>query len=246
MSYQLLEQYSSAFVGPPMVPKGFAIHWWGDPAQRPTFNGILNVLLERGEQQSASVHFEAEAGLVACLVPVTNVAWGQGDGGAGWGNLNLVSIECNPRCTAGDRETVAELMADQHLLNGVPLAAYPHNKFTSTQCPGVWEQHIPWLVSRAKQIVAAKQGKTPAIAPQSTTTPKGLFMSLTRAEELEVLAAARKINRYLDAPISKVDEAILDADITRAGVGGTTSLRSTIAHLDKNLNAIKDAAKGTP
>ena len=168
MSYHLMENFSSAFVGPAMSPKGFAIHWWGDPAQRPTFSAILSVLLDRGKQQSASVHFIAEAGKVACLVSPTNVAWGQGDGGTGWGNLNLVSIECNPRCTAADRETVAELMADQHILNGVPLVAYPHNKFTATQCPGVWEQHIPWLISRAKQLVAAKQGKTTPAAPKET------------------------------------------------------------------------------
>ena len=172
MSYQLLEQYSSEFVGPPMTPKGFAIHWWGDPAQRPTFTAIINVLLERGRQQSASINFVAEAGLVACLVSPTNVAWGQGDGGTGWGNLNLVSIECNPRCTAADRETVAELMADQHILNGVPLVAYPHNKFTATQCPGVWEQHIPWLISRAKQLVAAKQGKTSTPAKKESVVAK--------------------------------------------------------------------------
>ena len=168
MTYKLLEQYSSTFVGPAMVPKGFAIHWWGDPAQRPTFMAIVNVLLERGRQESASVNFVAEAGIVACLVSPRNVAWAQGDGGSGWGNLNLVSIECNPRCTAADRETVAELMADQHILNGVPLVAYPHKKFTSTQCPGVWEPHIPWLVSRAKAIVAAKQAK-PVVVPASST-----------------------------------------------------------------------------
>lgn len=178
MTYQLLEQYSSAFVGPVMVPKGFAIHWWGDPAEKPTFNAIVNVLLERGRQESASVNFIAEAGIVACLVSPTRVAWAQGDGGSGWGNLNLVSIECNPRCTAGDRETVAELMADQHILNGVPLVAYPHKNFTATQCPGVWEQYIPWLVARAKAIVAAKQGKPattpakPVVVPASTSTPK--------------------------------------------------------------------------
>jgi len=84
-----------------------------------------------------------------------------------------------------------------------------------------------------------------AIAPQSSTTvTKGLFMSLTAKEEQEILAAARKVNRYLDAPVSKVDEAVLDAAVVRAGVGGKTSLRSTIAYLDKNLNAIKDAAGG--
>lgn len=203
MTYQLLEQYSSAFVGPAMVPKGFAIHWWGDPAQKPTFDAIVNVLLERGRQQSASVNFIAEAGLVACLVSSTNVAWGQGDGGTGWGNLNLVSIECNPRCTAADRETVAELMADQHILNGVPLVAYPHNKFTATQCPGVWEQYIPWLVSRAKQIVAAKQGKD--IAPQGTTTTptKPKEDALSAAEVTQIINAlesdGEKTREYIKA-----------------------------------------------
>jgi hypothetical protein len=86
---------------------------------------------------------------------------------------------------------------------------------------------------------------TPSIVPQSTTPskPLGLFMSLTRAEELEILAAARLVKRYLDAPVSKVDEAVLDAKVTRADVGGQTSLRSTIAYLDTNLNAIREAKK---
>jgi hypothetical protein len=68
-------------------------------------------------------------------------------------------------------------------------------------------------------------------------------MSLTRAEDLEILAAARLVKRYLDAPVSKVDEAVLDAKVTRADVGGQTSLRSTIAYLDTNLNAIREAKK---
>jgi hypothetical protein len=86
------------------------------------------------------------------------------------------------------------------------------------------------------------------ITPQSSTPskPLGLFMSLTAKEEQEILAAARLINarlKYLDAPVSKVDEAILDAKVTRADVGGQTSLRSTIAYLDTNLNAIREAKK---
>jgi LysM repeat protein len=170
MAYKLLEQYSSVFVGPPMTPKGFAIHWWGDPATRPEFYGIVNLLINRGLQQSASVNFVAEAGIVACLVSPNRVAWAQGDGGSGWGNLNLVSIECNPRCTAADRETVAELIADQHIANGIPINLYPHKRFTSTQCPGVWEAWIPWLTTRANQIVAAKRGGgAPVIVPASTT-----------------------------------------------------------------------------
>lgn len=165
MTYKLHEEYSCEFYGGPLKPKGFAIHWWGDPNHKPKFWGIVNVLLARSKQQSASVHFVAEAGLVACLISPTRVAWAQGDGANGWGNLNLVSIECNPRCTADDRETVAELMADQHILNGVPLVAYPHKNFNATQCPGVWEQYIPWLVQRAKQIVAEKVGQPAQAVP---------------------------------------------------------------------------------
>lgn len=201
MAYKLLEQYSSEFVGPPMVAKGFAIHWWGDPAQRPTFYGILEVLMERGRQRSASVHFEAEAGLVACFVSPTHTAWAQGDGSTGWGNLNLVSIECNPRCTAGDRETVAELMADQHIINGIPLVAYPHNKFTATQCPGVWEQHIPWLVARAKQIVAAKQNPTKG-KPVADVKPT------ERAIAIESQVRITRTEKKVDAIDDKLDKIL--------------------------------------
>lgn len=170
MTYDLHEEYSCDFTGGPMDPQGFAVHWWGDPASNLQFWPIVNVLLTRSQQKSASVNFVAEAGLVACLVDPFTVAWAQGDGADGWGNNNLVSIECNPRCSAGDRETVAELIADQHIRNGIPIKLYPHKTFTATQCPGVWEQHIPWLIERAKQIVAEKT-QTPAPAPTPTPTP---------------------------------------------------------------------------
>lgn len=160
MTYTMIEDYTLDFTGGSRTPLGWAIHWWGDPAQNPTFDGILNVLITRSAQKSASVNFMAESGKVACLVDPFTVAWAQGDGGNGWGNLNLVSVECNPRCTAEDRETVAELIADQNIQNGIPIVLYPHKNFTSTACPGVWEQWIPWLTDRAKQIVAEKTNGT--------------------------------------------------------------------------------------
>lgn len=170
MTYRMIEDYTLNFTGGPMTPKGFAIHWWGDPAQKPTFDAILRVLIQAAEVRRASVNFMAEAGKVACLVSPFTVAWGQGDGATGWGNNNLVSIECNPRCTAADRETVAELIADQHIRNGIPIVLYPHNKFTATQCPGVWEQYLPWLTARAKQIVTEKT-KAPVVAPKPAPKP---------------------------------------------------------------------------
>lgn len=170
MGYQLIEEYTLGFTGGPLKAKGWAIHWWGDPANRPTFDGIRRVLQERSALEQASVNFMAEAGKVACLVDPFTVAWGQGDGAYGWGNNNLVSVECNPRCTAEDRETVAELIADQHIENGIPIVLYPHKNFTSTACPGVWEQWIPWLTERAKQIVIektnGKQEEEMALSPE--------------------------------------------------------------------------------
>ncbi|ASR83194.1 amidase [Arthrobacter phage Abidatro] len=170
MTYQLHEEYSCDFTGPERTPLGIAIHWWDDPKNKPTFWNIVNLLLERSRQRSASVNFVAEAGLVACLVSPNVVAWAQGDGASGWGNNNLISIECNPRCTPEDRETVAELIADQRLLWG-SLPLYPHNKFTATQCPGVWEQWLPWLDRRANEIMAAKRGQAAPVVPASAPAP---------------------------------------------------------------------------
>lgn len=176
MTYKLHEEFSiTDFDGGPMKPKGWAIHWWGDPAFKPTFWNIVKLLIARAHAKSASVNFVSEAGLVACLISPFTVAWAQGDGGTGWGNNNLVSVENNPRCSAADRETLAELIADQNILNGIPIVLYPHNDFTATQCPGVWEQWIPSITARAKQIVAEKRGAKPAPAPvnpASSAPPK--------------------------------------------------------------------------
>jgi hypothetical protein len=75
---------------------------------------------------------------------------------------------------------------------------------------------------------------------------ENIMATLSNAEKEELMTAVRAINarlKYLDAPVSKVDEAVLDAKVTRADVGGQTSLRSTIAYLDTNLNAIREAKK---
>lgn len=186
MSYTLEEQYSSTFYGGPMIPKGITIHWWGDPAQHPTFDGTVQVLLERGRQESASVHFVCEAGRVSCLVSPTVNSWGNGDGGAGWGNLNTITIENNPRCTPEDRETLAELIAWlRRTYTDYPLPLYPHNHWTQTQCPGVWEQWLPWLDQRANEINAAGGASAPAPAPAApapAATPASGATTITHSE----------------------------------------------------------------
>ena len=205
---------------------GIVIHHWGSLGQ--THDGVVNFFVNGPGTTSA--HFVVSAGRIDCLVSPLDAAWHSGNA---VGNATTIGIECRPEATDADYATVAELVAWLRSEYGdLPLS--PHRQWQSTACPGVWN------LDRIDQLAGSA-----AITPQSNTpaTSKGLFMSLTPAQEQEVLKAARAINRYLDAPISKIDDTILDAPITRAGVPGKTSLRSTIAYLDTNLNAIHEAKK---
>jgi len=211
--------------GRPRTIDGIVIHWWGATGQ--THDGVVNFFVNGPGTTSA--HFVVSAGRIDCLVSPLDAAWHSGNA---VGNATTIGIECRPEATDADYATVAELVAWLRSEYGdLPLS--PHREWQSTACPGVWN------LDRIDRLAGSA-----AITTQSTTpaTSKGLFMSLTPAQEQEVLKAARAINRYLDAPISKIDDTILDAPITRAGVGGKTSLRSTIAYLDKNLNALKKEA----
>jgi len=201
---------------------GIVIHHWGSLGQ--THDGVVNFFVNGPGTTSA--HFVVSAGRIDCLVSPLDAAWHSGNA---VGNATTIGIECRPEATDADYATVAELVAWLRSEYGdLPLT--PHRQWQSTACPGVWNlDRIDALAGSA------------AITTQSTTpAQKRIFQHMNAQEEAEVLKAARAINRYLDAPISKIDDTILDAPITRAGVGGKTSLRSTIAYLDKNLNALKD------
>lgn len=162
MTYESITEHTATFSHPRWAGhqyRGIAIHWWGDPAQRPTFEGTIQYLVYGGARNSASVHYVAEAGRVACLLdPDTHLSWGQGDGGAGEGNNYYISIECNPRASDGDYATVAELVAELRAAYGhLPLR--PHNAFTNTQCPGVWD------LSRIDRLAAGAPAPAPAAPP---------------------------------------------------------------------------------
>lgn len=103
-------------------------------------------------------------------------------------------------------------------------------------------QNFDWILFL--QTYAAAVGGSAAIAPQGTTS-KGLFMSLTPAQEQEILEAARKVNKYVDRPLGNIVaqtvKALLGERIPRKGGSraGTTSFGDTLAYLDSNLDAVK-------
>lgn len=246
MVYVLEEDTTLHFTGGPLKPKGWAIHWWGDPAQNPTFDGIKRVLVNRSAGRSASINFMCEAGRVACLVSPFIIAWGQGDGATGWGNNNLVSVENNPRCSAGDRETLAELIADQNILNGIPIVLYPHNDFNATQCPGVWEKWFPSIIERAKQIVLEKttgvkaQGSEDVMATAKEVIDELFTRHYDRAGEGQTgQVSLEGMLRWYDANMSGQNREI---SALKAIVSQLAVLQGVVIDYDAIARAVNDDA----
>ena len=220
--------FVSQVFGRPRTIEGIVIHHWGRTGQ--THDGVVDFFVNGPGQTSA--HFVVSAGRIHCLVSPLDAAWHSGNAA---GNATTIGIECRPEATDADYATVAELVAWLRSEYGdLPLT--PHRQWQSTACPGVWN------LDRIDRLASS------AITTQSSTTERvleNIMATLNDAEKKKLMTAVERIIAYVDAPVSKVDEAVLDAPVTRAGVGGNTSLRSTIAYLDKNLNAIRDALKVT-
>jgi N-acetylmuramoyl-L-alanine amidase len=195
MAYDSITEHTAAFSHPRPAGHryaGIAIHWWGDPAQRPTFDGTIQYLVYGGARNSASVHYVAEAGRVACLLdPDTHLSWGQGDGAGGYGNNFFISIECNPRASDGDYATVAELIAELRAVYG-PLVLKPHRDFTATACPGVWDLGRLDRLARGVASPApapAPVAPAPAPAPVNTTAdPNRLHWTVEPGDTLGKIA----------------------------------------------------------
>lgn len=139
--------------------QGVVIHWWDDPAKRPSLNGVVSWFKNPASQVSA--HYVVENGTVVQMVRDDHVAWHAGS--KHW-NERTIGIECNPRMTQGDLETVAQLVADLERKHG-PLLIYKHSDVNpGTQCPGTYAAKIGWLVDRVNTL------KTAAAPTVSTTS----------------------------------------------------------------------------
>lgn len=128
--------------------KEIAIHWWGDPNTKPSFEGVVGGFLHPG---GLSAHYVATGTgrRVACLVSPQDNAWATGPG-----NPYTIAIECDPRARAEDYDVVAELIADIRSAYG-NLALVKHSKYVKTACPGVYD--LKRLNDLAKNKVSQKE-----------------------------------------------------------------------------------------
>lgn len=168
MSYENITKYDSPNYtsGRPYGIKFIVIHWWGDPNTHPTFEGVVNTLCSPA--RGASAHYVAEAGRVACIVDPDDRAWNAGDGvGVGSkGNDMGIGIECNPRQSDGDYETIAELIRDLRVAYG-DLPLIRHRDCSATQCPGSYD--LGRLDRLARGLVAPPDPVPVQPATQSVT-----------------------------------------------------------------------------
>jgi murein DD-endopeptidase MepM/ murein hydrolase activator NlpD len=113
--------------------------------------------------------------------------------------------------------------------------------------------HFEWIpyrsaTNRTFNFNTATYGRArPIFTPRTEEDP---FMAYTDKERAEILAAARLINaraKYLDAPVSAVPgktvKGLMFEPVARAGGRtGKTNFYSTLAWLDRNLDAANDDA----
>lgn len=119
--------------GVPRTFREIAIHWWGDPATNPSYEGVISTLCN--PERKASAHYVATGTRrrVCRLVNEADVSWATNKA-----NPWTISIECDPRCRQEDYEVVAELIRDIRSRYGnLPLV--PHNKYAATRCPGNYD-----------------------------------------------------------------------------------------------------------
>lgn len=186
---------------------GVVIHWWGDPSRKPAFDTVVSWLCRPGGTSSA--HYVAEAGRVACLVAASDTAWHCGHYPS---NQATIGIECNPRMSQGDLETIAELIADIRKTYGyLPLSK--HMDYQQTSCPGTYAGKIAWLDKRAEEIRAGGKTSSPAKPqPAGVVAVDGYWGAATTR-------ALQKINQTpIDGIISSQEAA--NREFLPAATGG--------------------------
>lgn len=146
------------------------IHHWDDPAKKPKFHAVCNYLINPAGRE-VSAHYIAEAGRVVQMVDESDTARHCGN----WvKNQQSIGIECNPRCSEADLDTVAELCADIMKRHG-KLTILGHKDCSPTGCPGRYyppaEKLAPYLAkylngaaSSSGASSVSTQGKTPILA----------------------------------------------------------------------------------
>lgn len=176
-TYKYITSYNSDNYNGNASTDAIVIHHWGDDGQQ--FENVINSLC--GERM-ASAHYVLEDGKVACLIAPGYRAWHVGSNDKqivmrGITNVNshTIGIECRPECSSGDRETLAQLIADLWRDYG-NIPVYYHSQFMATQCPGRYIEYLPSIIDRANEIYKeVKEGDNMSLTTEEIAFVKQLY-----------------------------------------------------------------------
>lgn len=155
------------------------LHWWGDPAQGPTFDGTCKYLSR--PSATTSSHYVVEAGKIACLVNPKDIAYGNGNWAS---NKRSIVIEMNPKGRDEDYETGAELIRELEKAYG-RLVIDEHRDHKATACPGVY---------RAETMRAIVDRKAPSKSAAYYTIKAGDTLGKLAARFKTSVAKLAKLN----------------------------------------------------
>lgn len=155
----------------PKVPVSDILHWWDDPAKRPTFTGTVR-WFETQPRNGVSAHYVVEAGQVAVMVNETDASHANGHGAA---NAMTVTHECNPRANDADLEATAEHLANCWIGRGYtkPGLVELHSDYLQTACPGTYRDRLATIRKRAGELFDQKKNGVvdPGIGTGTVTPP---------------------------------------------------------------------------
>lgn len=204
--------------GRPNGITGATIHWWGLPEWKQSFNQVADYLSTDRGASSTSAHYVVSDTRVACLVSPGNRAWH-----ALAGNETTVGLELDPNGGEATLENAAQIIAMLEEHYGKDFFIYPHNHWTSTQCPGKYADKIGWIADRVNQI---RQGQAPTLAVVTPTPtvlenqpPRPVAQPKWIVEKGDTLS---KIARYYKGTASR---AVLDAIARENGISIDSALR---------------------
>ena len=181
--------------------KHITVHWWGKPSGQ-SFDGIVNWLCD--PKANVSAHYVISAKRVARIVDESHRSWANGNGTA---NSESITIECDPNDVLGTLPILAALVKDIRSRWG-DLPIYPHQHWTSTECPGDYLPHLDAvddLARTGKTIVNTPPTDTPSTGG-GLPTGKELLVKLTDVPDFPLLRTPGHLCYYGDAsgPIESV------------------------------------------
>lgn len=210
----------AAITGPVHKKEFIAIHWYGDPNTAGDVHATARYL---SGVSHASVNFVGGTaggeGHVYCLVNPTQIAYGQGDGGDGYGNKHGISIECDPRMRSGDLEVTAQIVAKVRRDFGINFPLRPHKHFTNTACPGTYEAKLQWISDRANQI-NGQINAAPAPVKPAQPGPKAPTAYVPDAHWLvEKGETLSDVAEWMKVPVNEIAKfnGIKDPNVIRVG-----------------------------